>query len=69
MPAVNVKVWSYDKTIYIAAADGTNYRIIDTNGRALASGITATDRDEIRLGNRTGIVIVIINGKTYKINY
>ena len=69
VPTANVKVWSYDKTIYIAAVAGTNYRIIDANGRALASGITATDRDEIHLGNHSGIVIVIINGKTYKINY
>ena len=69
VPAANVKVWSYDKTIYISAAAGTDYRIIDANGRALASGITATDRDEIRLGNRSGIVIVIINGKSFKVNY
>ena len=69
VPVANVNVWSYDKTIYISAAAGTNYRIIDANGRALATGVTATDRDEIRLGNRSGIVIVIINGKTFKLNY
>ena len=69
VPAANVNVWSYDKTIYISAAAGTNYRIIDANGRALATGVTATDRDEIHLGSRSGIVVVIINGKTFKINY
>ena len=67
--ASNVKVWSYDKTIYIQAAPMTDYRIIDATGRVLRSATTQTDRDEIRLGNHNGIVIVIINHKTYKINY
>lgn len=67
--ASNVKVWSYEKTIYIQAAPMTDYRIIDATGRVLRSSTTQTDRDEIRLGNLSGIVIVIINNKTYKINY
>ena len=67
--ASNVKVWSYEKTIYIQAAPMTDYRIIDATGRVLRSATTQTDRDEIRLGNHSGIVIVIINHKTYKINY
>ena len=32
-------------------------------------GITATDRDEIHLPPRPGIVIVLINNKTYKLKY
>jgi hypothetical protein len=69
-PTANVKVWSYSKTIYIAAAPGTAYRIIDINGRPLRTGITATDRDEIHLGGKAdGIVIVIIGGKAFKIRY
>ncbi len=68
-PAANVKVWSYDKTICIAAAPNTPYRIIDATGRVLKDDITATDRDEIRLGNHSGIVIVIISGKTFKVSY
>lgn len=67
--ASNVKVWSYEKTIYIQAAPMTDYRIIDATGRVLRSATTQTNRDEIRLGNLSGIVIVIINNKTYKINY
>ena len=67
--ASNVKVWSYEKTIYIQAAPMTDYRIIDATGRVLRSATTQTDRDEIRLGNLSAIVIVIINHKTYKINY
>jgi hypothetical protein len=69
-PSANVKVWSYDKTIYIASAPGTAYRIIDANGRQLQTGVTATDRDEIRLSGKTdGIVVVIIGGKSLKIRY
>ena len=67
--ASNVKVWSYEKTIYIQAAPMTDYCIIDATGRVLRSATTQTDRDEIRLGHHDGIVIVIINHKTYKINY
>lgn len=69
VPAANIKVWSYDKNIYISAAVGTDYRIIDAAGRLLAAGTTNTNRDEIRLGSHSGIVIVIINGKTFKLNY
>lgn len=68
-PAANVKVWSYDKTICIAAAPNTPYRIIDAAGRVLKDGVTATDRDEIRLGNHSGIAIVVINNKTFKVSY
>ncbi len=68
-PAVSAKVWAYDKTIFIAAAPNTAYRIVDANGRLLKESATQTDRDEIRLGSRSGIVIVIIGGKAYKVNY
>ena len=68
-PTANVKVWSYDKTIFIQARPGTDYRIIDASGRTLRTAATQTDRDEIRLGSRSGIAIVIINGKIYKVIY
>ena len=68
-PTANVKVWSYDKTIFIAAEPNTAYRIIDANGRTLRTATTQSDRDEITLGRCNGIVIVIIGGKTYKVNY
>lgn len=67
--ASNVKVWSYEKTIYIQAAPDTDYRIIDATGRVLRTATTLTDRDEIRLGNLSAIVMVIINNQTFKINY
>lgn len=67
--ASNVNVWSSDHTIYIAAAPGTPYRIIDATGRVLKDAATLTDRDEIRLGNRSGIAIVVVNNKTFKIQY
>ncbi len=68
-PTANVKVWSYDKTIFIQSRPGTDYRIIDANGRLLRASTTQTDRDEVRLGRGNGIVIVIIGGKAYKVNY
>ncbi|MBQ1884632.1 MAG: hypothetical protein II165_06385 [Bacteroidales bacterium] len=55
------------KTSYLCF--GTDYRIIDANGRLLRTATTQTDRDEIRLGRGNGIVIVIIGGKSFKIRY
>ena len=70
LPAiVGAKVWSCDHTIYIQSHPGTDYRIIDASGRVLRTATTQSDRDEICLGNHGGIAVVIINGKTYKINY
>ncbi len=69
-PTANVKVWSYDKTIFIQSHPGTDYRIIDASGRPLRTSTTQSDRDEIHLGGKAdGIVIVIIGGKAYKIRY
>ena len=65
----NVKVWSYDHTIFIESVPGTNYRIVDVAGRLLKAGATSTTRDEVRLGGHGGITVVIINNKTFKINY
>ena len=65
----NVKVWSYDHTIFIESVPGTNYRIVDVAGRLLKAGVTNTTRDEVRLGGHGGITVVIINNKTFKINY
>ena len=69
-PAANVKVWSFDKTIYIAAAPNTPYMIVDMSGRQLQTGITATSRDEIHLpGKVDGIVIVRVANQSFKIRY
>ena len=69
-PTSNTKVWSYDKTIYIAAAPNQPYTVIDITGRPLITGTTATDRDEIHLpGTFSGIVIVRIANQSFKIKY
>ena len=65
----DVSVWSYNSTIYIESQPDTNYTIIDLNGRTLKTGVTHSTREEITLGRSTGIVIVNINGKSFKINY
>lgn len=68
--APNINVWSFDKTIYIAALPNTPYTIVDMSGRQLQTGITATDRDEIHIsGTFSGIVIVRIANKSFKIRY
>jgi hypothetical protein len=68
-PANGTKVWSADKTIVIESKAGDQYRIIDLNGRTLRESRLATDREDVTLSRAAGIVVVIINGKTFKINY
>ncbi|MBO7463160.1 MAG: CotH kinase family protein [Bacteroidales bacterium] len=70
MPNSITKVWSYDKTIYIATLVGQTYKVIDLNGRMLKNGVTSSDREEVRLNfDNCGIVIVITGNKSYKIMY
>ncbi|MBR2105548.1 MAG: InlB B-repeat-containing protein [Bacteroidales bacterium] len=64
-----VKVWSYDGAIYIESAPATAYTIVDMTGRALKNGVTNSTRETVTLSRTAGIVIVIINGKTFKVNY
>jgi hypothetical protein len=65
-----IKVWSFDKTIYIKAAAGTQYRIIDLSGRTLKTGVTQSQREEVILNRRSdGIAIVRIAGKSFKVRY
>ena len=65
-----VRVWSYDKTIVIAAKPGAEYQIFDANGRLLKSSVTQSDRDEVSLA-RTGscIAVVRIGAQTFKVKY
>ena len=64
------KVWSFDRTIYIEAQPDTEYTIIDLGGRKLKTGVTQSTREQITLARSTnGIVIVVINGKAFKIGY
>ncbi len=69
-PNSGVKVWSYDGTIFIEAQPNTDYTVIDITGRTLKTGVTSSTRETVTLSRRAaGIVIVKINGKTFKINY
>ncbi|MBR2105233.1 MAG: InlB B-repeat-containing protein, partial [Bacteroidales bacterium] len=69
-PNSGTRVWSYDKKIVIESNAGDQYRIIDLSGRTLRESSLAADREEITLSSKTnGIVIVVINGKTFKVNY
>jgi len=64
------KVWSFDKTIFIEAAAGQDYIIIDANGRILRNSTTTSTRNEVVLGNKTsGIVVVRIANKSFKLKY
>jgi hypothetical protein len=61
------KVWGYDGTIYIESQPYTPYTMIDLAGRTLKNGVTNSTREEVTLSRPTGIVIVRIGGKTFKI--
>ncbi len=66
----NVKVWSYDKTIFIEATAGQDYTIIDANGRMLRNSATTSDREEVVLNTKTsGLLIVRIANKSFKLKY
>ena len=65
--ASSVKVWSYNSAIFIESAPDTKYTIIDLSGRVLKSSATSSSKEEIRL-NQQGIVVVIINGVSYKLS-
>ncbi len=64
-----VKVWSFNKTIIIESQPDAEYTIADMSGRIIKTGVTHSTREEVTLGHSTGIVIVNINGKSFKINY
>ncbi|MDD6002852.1 MAG: bacterial Ig-like domain-containing protein [Bacteroidales bacterium] len=63
----NIKVWSYNHTIYIenAPAD-TKYTIIDINGRVIATSTTKSTKEEINT-NKSGIMILNIDNQSFKI--
>ena len=63
----DIKVWSSNSTIFIESAPDTKYTIIDLNGRTLKSATTKSTREQIKI-NKSGIVVVIINGESHKIS-
>ena len=63
----NVRVWSTNSAIVIENAPvGSKFAVTDLNGRVLKSAKTSSAMQEIRLGNR-GNVLVIVGDKTYRI--
>ena len=60
------KVWSFNRTIYIETTPDTKYKIIDSNGRILTTSTTKSTHDEIQI-NQSGILIVIIGNKSFKV--
>lgn len=67
-PNANIKVWSFDKTINIIGASGKEYRIVDMGGRPLKNGTAQSDREQVQLSH-SGIAIVIVGNKAYKVAY
>ena len=65
-----VKVWSYEKTIFIAASAGQSYRVIDLNGRTLKTGITSSNLEEVTLNRSSNNIVIVITGnQSHKIMY
>ena len=63
----DIKVWSFNRTIYIenAPAD-TKYEIVDLNGRIITTSKTKSTKEEIKINN-TGVLIVKIGNIIYKV--
>ncbi|MDD6004025.1 MAG: BspA family leucine-rich repeat surface protein [Bacteroidales bacterium] len=62
----SIKVWSYNSTIYIETLPDTKYTIIDLNGRTIKSATTKATKEEVNI-NKSGVFVVVINGKSFKI--
>ncbi|MBQ1885287.1 MAG: BspA family leucine-rich repeat surface protein, partial [Bacteroidales bacterium] len=63
----NIKVWSFNSTIYIETLPDSQYKIIDLQGRTIKSATTKSSYEEVNINN-SGIYVVIINGKSYKVS-
>jgi hypothetical protein len=63
-----VKVYSTNSAIVIDNAPaGTKYTVTDMNGRVLAASRTNSASQEIRLGSK-GVMLVIVGNKIYKVS-
>lgn len=62
----SVKVWSSNHTIFIASAPDTKYKIIDLQGRTIATSTTKSSLEQIPFA-KSGVFVVIINGKSFKL--
>ena len=65
-----VKVWSFDKKVFIESDNGVAYTISDLSGRILKSGVTVSSHEELSLNFASGSVLVVkAGGKTFKLMY
>ncbi|MBP5367150.1 MAG: bacterial Ig-like domain-containing protein, partial [Bacteroidales bacterium] len=62
----DVKVWSFNSTIYLETLPDTKYTIIDLNGRTIKSATTKSTKEEINLP-KSGVLIVLIGNTAYKV--
>ena len=62
----SIKVWSFNSTIYLETLPDTKYKIIDLNGRTIKSATTKSTKEEVNLP-KSGVFVVVINGKSFKI--
>ncbi|MBP5503078.1 MAG: hypothetical protein J6Y24_09855 [Bacteroidales bacterium] len=62
----SVKVWSSNHTIFISAAPDSQYKIIDLQGRTIATSTTKSSLEQIPF-SKSGVFVVIINGKSFKL--
>ena len=62
----NIKVWSNHRSIFIETLPNTKYTIIDNNGRLITASTTKSTHEEIGV-NYNGMLIVIINGSSFKV--
>ena len=72
LPVINgkVKVWSFDKKVFIESVSGVSYIISDLSGRILKSGVTVSSHEELTLNLTSGSVLVVkAGGKTFKLMY
>ena len=63
----NTKVWSFNSTIYIESTPDAKYNIIDINGRIIKSATTKSTHEEIQI-SKSGVFVVIINNKGFKVS-
>lgn len=61
------KVWSFSKQIFIESIPGSQYKIIDLNGRTITTSKTKSSKDVINLNN-PGVYVVIVNGESFKVS-
>ncbi|MBQ3619116.1 MAG: BspA family leucine-rich repeat surface protein, partial [Bacteroidales bacterium] len=62
-----VKVWAYNKTIYITSAPDSQYKIIDLQGRIIATSTTTSTTQQIKM-TRSGVYVIIINNQSFKVS-